>query len=145
MAQIYPDEGLIPMLLAIVDNAGEGLTWALYENDVQPDLDSVLSDFTLSDPTWGQAILDAADFTNSLVNLHIGTLQAPNIKFKNTTAATVTVYGYVVFNQVGNVLIAANRFEAAPVTLVVNATQTVTAIIGDYSEVLTDIIDGGTF
>jgi|SRR5665213_4187492 len=145
MPQIYPDQGLLQMLHRIVENAGSGLTWALYTNDLDPTLDSLLSDFTLGDPGWAQVVLVGTDFVNEIVNLHVGTIQAPTIQFKNTGVITVDVYGYVIFDQVGRLLIAANRFEDSPITMIVNAVQPVPAIIGDYSSVLTDIIDGGTF
>jgi len=145
MLQIYPDEGLVSMLLSIVDNNSLGLTWALYSNDVSPNLDSVLTDFTLINSSWAQRILTAGDFSYQQVALHIGTIQADAIAFVNTSGSTKTAYGYVVFNQHDSQLVAAARFDDAPETVLNTKCVRVSPIIGDHSASLTPIIDGGTF
>ena len=145
MIQIYPDSGLVEMLLRIVANDGAGLTWALFQNDVEPDLDTNLADLTLADAGWGQTVLDETDFTLSQVALHIGTIQGSAIVFVNTTGVDQDVYGYAVFDQVGGKLFAVARFDVAPQTIAPAGNVSVLPIFGDYSDVLIPVIDGGTF
>jgi len=145
MPQIYPDEGLIQSLLNVVDNNGAGLVWALWVNDVEPDLDSELLDFTPADSMWGQVRLKAVDFPNQMVNVHVGVIQATPIRFQNTGATSVDVYGYMAYDDVDDLLILVNRYVDAPIVLAAGGKLDLVPIVGDSSLVLTDVIDGGTF
>ena len=60
MQLVYPDDGLLHQLKLIANNNGNGLLWQLYQNDIDPQLDSVLADFTLADATWGRARLSSS-------------------------------------------------------------------------------------
>jgi hypothetical protein len=145
MVQIYPDEGLVPILLAIVANNGSGLTWALFSNNVTPTLDSVLADFTVPSGGWAERILDDTDFVFQQVALHVGTIQAPSIVYTNSTGSPKNVYGYIIFDQIGQKLRGAARFDIAPTTIINGGTQKVQAIIGDNSNEINAGIDNGTF
>lgn len=143
--QIYPDEGLVLLLKLVVANRGEGLTWALFDNDVRPTLDSILADFSLASDTWAQVVLTDTDFNLEQVLLHNGAIQAPRETFTNTTGSTQTIYGYVVVDQVTQVLIAAVRDVDAPITIPNAGTYMFVPAIGDYSDTSIPVVDGGTF
>jgi hypothetical protein len=145
MPQIYPDEGLIQSLLSVADNGGTGLKWALFTNDITPDLASELTDFDLADVAWGQVTLKAIDFTQSLVNLNVGTIQAAAVVFTNSGGTDVDVYGYLAFDPIRNCVVLCNRYDDAPRTVVAGGTLSLVPMMGDSSLVLTDVIDGGTF
>jgi hypothetical protein len=145
MLQIYPDEGLIPILKAIVGNGSAGLTWALYSNNITPDYDSEFADFIVPAGGWAERILHVADFTFEQVALHVGTLQAPSITFTNNTGSSKSVYGYIVYDQVAQKIRAAARFDSAPIAIANTGTIKVQALIGDSSNQLDLSIDGGTF
>ena len=145
MPQIYPDEGLILNLLNVADNGGNGLAWVLWTNDLVPDLDTVAADLTFANPAWAKVTLHGNDYTSQLVNLHVGTIQADQIVFTNSAGGAVDVYGYAAIDPVGNGLVLVNRYDDAPHHVAIGGTLRLTPMIGDASEVLTDIIDGGTF
>lgn len=145
MVQIYPDEGLITALLRIVENDGNGLTWALYSNDLDPSPASVFTDFTLIADLWARTQLLASDFTLTQVISHVATIQAAAIDFTNSEGVSRTAYGYFIYDQVDEKVIAAARFDDAPVTILPGGTKTVAAIIGGYSESVVPEIDGGVF
>lgn len=145
MAQVYPDEGLVRLLRLVADNAGAGLTWALFESDTEVSLDSVLTDFTLSDASWGKVVLTESDFDQEQVMLNNGAIQAPMIVFTNTTGSSKTIFGFVIADATNALLIAASRDPAAPVTVINGGTYEVRPILGDYSDTSVPTIDGGTF
>lgn len=145
MYQVYPDQGLVAMLKTIVENAGDGLTWALFTNDEDVDEESVLADFDLADVAWGQVNLVAADFILTQVVAHVGSIQADPIVYTNAELVSVDVYGYVVFDPVLQILIAASRFDSAPRVLSPGGQTSVQPILGDYSESFVPLIDGGEF
>jgi len=143
--QIYPDQGLVESLLNVADNGGQGLTWTIFSNDITPDLDSVLADFDLVAAAWAKEVWLAIDYPNHYVNLHVGTIQSEVVSFVNPGPGPIDIYGYVAVDQVGNLLILACRFDDAPRTIAEGGALNLVAQIGDSSQVLTDIIDGGTF
>lgn len=133
MNQIYPDQGLLEWLEYMADGGGGGLYWRLFESNTTPSLDTVLADLTLSSTSWGRAQRDFADFTLTQVAAHVGSIQAPNIVFTNTTGSTKTVYGYCVHDIAETKLLGIARFDAAPLSVLNNGTVVVTPILGDYS------------
>jgi hypothetical protein len=145
MPQIYPDEGLILNLMNVADNGGNGLAWVLWVNDIETDLDTVADDLTFADPTWAKVTLHGDDYTQQLVNLHVGTIQAERHTYTNTSGTAVDVYGYAAIDPVGGGLVLVNRYADAPHHVAIGGTLDLTPMIGDSSEVLTDVLDGGTF
>lgn len=145
MYQIYPDQGLTTMLLRIVENNGNGLTWALFTNDVDVDEASVFADFVLADAAWGRVNLHAADFILSQVVAHVGTIQANAILYTNSEAVPVNCYGYVVIDVGAQKIYTAARFDDAPRVVAPGGQTAVQAILGDYSESFVPLIDGGEF
>lgn len=145
MYQIYPDQGLTQMLKVVVENGGNGLTWALFTNDEDVDEDSLFADFNLADVTWGRITLHAADFILSQVVAHVGTIQAnPNV-YTNTELVAVSVYGYLVYDGITQRIFAAARFDDGPRVIAPGGQTTIQAILGDYSESFVPLIDGGEF
>lgn len=134
MDQLYPDEGLIYMLEKIADAEGSGLYWRLYENNVTPTLATTVADLTLSSTSWGRIQVDVSSFTLEQVTSHVGTIQAPNITFTNSTGSSKTVYGYALLNPAEDMLIGVARFDDAPRVIPNGSTTSVTPIIGDKSD-----------
>jgi hypothetical protein len=145
MPQIYPDEGLILNLLNVVDNGGSGLNWILWTNDIEPELDTVSADLEFADATWAKRNLKALDFPFNLTNLHVGTVQASPVVFLNDSALAVDIYGYAAVDPLGEDLVLVCRFADAPRHVAIGGTLSLTPMVGDSSQVLTDTIDGGTF
>lgn len=133
MNQIYPNEGLLQNLKRIAGISAAGNYWQLYENDVTPGPESVLSNFVLS--TFTEDIqLDATDFDLSQVQDNVGTILAPNITFGPPGGAGVEVYGYVVMDSTKTILIAVARFDEAPKVIGPAGFYQIVPIFGDYSE-----------
>lgn len=131
MDLLFPDTGLIYLLKKAV---GSFLIYDLFINDFTPTLDSQLSDFNRA--VWsGYAPINVpiADWTTENVAAHLGTLSAPDIVFFNTSPSNVTVYGYYVKDSTNGILIAAARFDLAPVTIVPGDGLPVTPLLGSYS------------
>jgi hypothetical protein len=134
MHQLYPDQGLTYSLKQIANGSGLGLYWQLYQNNFTPTLNSQLSDFTLATITWGRIQVPVAAFTLEQVAAHVGSIQAPNIVFTNSTGVIQVIYGYVILDATAGKVVGAARFDAAPITVPLLGTQTVTPILGDFSE-----------
>jgi len=133
MKQIYPDEGLQFLNRRAVGLDASPLQWQLFSNDVNPTLDSVLDDFVLID--WDDPIeLSSGDFIGEQLINHVASITAPNAVFENASGVDKEVYGYVVMDNAGVLLIAAARFPGAPITVPNTGSQAVIPIIGDYSE-----------
>lgn len=145
MQLVYPDDGLLHQLKLIANNNGNGLLWQLYQNDIDPQLDSVLADFTLADATWGQALVILADYSFLAVTLNIGTIQAGPVSFSNATGMDQDIYGYVVYDFTTSHLIAAARFDGAPLTVVDGQGFNLVPTLGLKNCQGIDIIDGGEF
>ena len=133
MDQIYPDNGLVYLLQQIVAGSGSGLYWRLFENNVTPSLADTLGTYTLSSTSWGRIQVAPANFTLTQVAAHQGSAQATNIVFTNTTGVPKTVYGFVIEDPAEAKLLAAARFDAAPITIADGGTLVVTPIVGDQS------------
>lgn len=133
MKQIYPDEGLQFLNRRAAGLSGDPLQWQLFSNDVTPTLDSVLDDFTLID--WDDPIeLASGDFVGEQLVAHVASITAPNAVFENASGVDKEVYGYVVMDPSGVLLVAVARFPGAPITVANGGSQAVIPIIGDYSE-----------
>ncbi len=131
MNQIYPDVGLIPILRRIVTPS---VVYHLFVNDVTPDRDSVLGDFTeMTASGYAEIVVDEADFTLDGVTAHIGSLLAAPIAFENTSGGALDAYGYFATNAAGDELLACARFDSAPVNKEDGESWLVTPIVGDFS------------
>jgi len=133
MQQFYPDDGLVFQLLQIV---ADDVRYHLFTNDFTPDRDTVLADLT--EAAWtGYAYVDVApgDFATSGVAGHVGYIQAPPITFDNGSGADQSAYGYYVTNVAGTKLLAAARFDSAPITKPDGDQFTVIPVWGDSSAI----------
>lgn len=133
MHLVFADEHLIDTLTAILTGAGDGLFWKLFESNTVPTAASVLADFTFADDSWGEIQVAPGDFSLSQVSAHQASMQAPNIVFTNTTGAIVQVYGYAIVNPAKTKILAAARFDDAPIALDLGSALPVVPVIGSQS------------
>lgn len=129
---VFPDEGL-PGVLTRIANAT--LVLRLFVNDITPDRDTELADFTEASWTgYASVNLNLGDFVSSGFIGHVAFLATDPITFLNTGATPETCYGYYVEGSTSDVMIAA-RFDPAPRTLIALTGETeVTVVIGDFSQ-----------
>lgn len=132
MQQFYPDEGL-PIWLARLILAD--LRFHLFENNFTPDRDTELADLT--EASWaGYTSIDVSsgDWTLLAIAAHVQKAVASPIVFLNTSGGNVQAYGYYVTDTGEAELLAAARFDLAPITLVATTgTLPVTPFLGDFS------------
>lgn len=133
MNQIYPDDGLLAMLLDVV-TAG-GLDFHLFTNNYTPVRGSLIGNFT--EAAWaGYAVVNVlpAAFLIQSVSGHVGTIIAPPISFANTSGGVVNAYGYYATRHSDGKLRFAARFDGAPAVILDGGSQQVTPILSDFSE-----------
>jgi hypothetical protein len=104
------------------------MEWHIFINDVTPARATVAGDLTFDDDSFPPVSLTSDDFTLEQVLSDVGSIQAPTIPFENVGADTVLVYGYAIVNTAG-VLIAAARFNGAPLTIDVADTTPVVPVL----------------
>jgi hypothetical protein len=134
MIQIYAEQGLVRMLTRIANAAGAGLYWQLFSSNTTPTRDSVFADFAFWNTSYGRIQVAVASFTLTQVAAHVGSIQAPNIVFTNTSGGNLNVYGYCIVDPTSSELIAAARQDSAPTVVANNGTFTVTPILGDADD-----------
>jgi len=132
MEQIYVDEGLVFQLdlIVAVDNV-----WHIFVNDVTPDRDTELGDLTEASFSGyaEQTVLGTAFIADGVVG-HVGFKVAAPIAFLNSSGSPVDVYGYYVTDAGGTILLAAARFDAAPVTKEDGESIIVVPVWGAFSQ-----------
>lgn len=133
MKLVFADESLIDELVALATGSGGGLYWRLFENDIVPATDKVKADYTLSDDAWGEIQVPPADFDIQQVSAGQGSIQALNIVFQNGSGGPLNFYGYVILNAAKTKVIAAVRFDDAPISLADGAQLPVVPILGAQS------------
>jgi hypothetical protein len=134
MHQIYPDQGLLYLLDQMAKGSGTGLYWQLYSTNTIPTLADLLAAYMPFPAAWSRIQVADAAFTLKQVAANVGSIQAPNIVFVNTTVSPQTVYGYVIIDDSLTKLVASARFDTAPIVIPIGGNQTVTPILGDYSQ-----------
>lgn len=131
MDQIYPDNGLVYMLKSVVYPT---VNFRLFVNNLTPGLGNVPSDFT--EAAWSgysaQSVAEAS-WTFSQVTSHVGSLQAPNVSFANTSGSSQNAYGYFVTDSTNTYVIFCARFDAAPLVIPNGGALPVTPIVSNYS------------
>lgn len=123
MNVIHPDASLVKLLQRI---ASGDVRYRLYDNDITPGPGSVLADFnewSHADGYGSSILVAASDFTLSGVSGHIGFLTAGDISW-TFTGGPNNCYGFFVTDSTGADLLAAARFDSAPI--VVNAGTVIT-------------------
>lgn len=131
MNQVYPDEGLVPLLERLT---ADDLVFHLYTNDMTPVKASVLADFTeQAGDGYAEITVVAADWTLSGVAGHQGTLLAAPIAFTAAGGAW-TIYGYYITNTAGTKVLWAARLDSAPVTVPDTESLLIVPVVGDFSQ-----------
>lgn len=138
MDQIYPDDGLIWWLQQMVGQGlASGVEFDLFASNITPALTDTVSTYSGSIPSWagygGPIAVAGSAFTFVNVVAHLGSAQAPNVAFGNSSGSTQQAYGYIIRNPGGTKLLAAARFDSAPLSILNGAFQLVTPIVGDFS------------
>jgi hypothetical protein len=131
---IYPDDGLLYVLNQLIAGSGSGLYWQLFTVNVTPSLSDTLATYATLPGSWAKVQLAASAFTLQQITVHVGTVQAANHTFTNTTGSPVDVYGYLVIDATDSKIVAAARFDGAPIVVPAGGTISITPILGDESE-----------
>jgi hypothetical protein len=129
----FADESLLDILAAISPGSGAGLFWKLFTNDFTPAVGNVLADFTFASATWAELQVAPAAFTITQLAGHQASIQANNIVFTNSGGSIVSVYGYAITNTAKTKIVAATRFDDAPIVMDLLAQLPVTPILGMQS------------
>lgn len=145
MQTIFPDDGLVQALKGVADNQGNGWVYAVYTNDLTPDMDSVFADFSIPADAWAKHTVVLADWILEQVVLHVGTIQGEPLVFTNPAISDIDLFGFLAYDPISHVVLLAERFEEAPITLASGQSVDVPLQIGDASESTVPIIDGGEF
>lgn len=132
MNQIYPNEGLVEQLTRILS---QGIRVKLFKNDIDPDKATVVGDLTEADWTgYASVDMDDTDFTLTGISGDAGYALAAPITFANGSGSAKSAYGYYVTTQDDATLLAAARFDSAPITKADGEQWVVTPVWGDSSE-----------
>lgn len=131
MVLVFPDTALIYLLQKVVQPK---LTYHLYRNNITPDVNSTLPLFAEAVYS-GYAPIDvlASAWTFTQVSAHVGELKALDLFWSNTSPSSFSVYGYYVTDSTGTVLVAAAKFDNAPVVVPVGKYVQVTPMLGSFS------------
>ena len=132
MNQIYVDEGLLYLLNQMLAN---DIILHLYTNNVTPDHDTILGDLVEAVFTgYAPITLHLADWVFQGVNAHQGFALAGPVGFLNSSGSDQSAFGYYFTDALSTFLIAAVRFNAAPIVKHDAQTFPVIPTWGDFSE-----------
>ena len=134
MKQIYVDLGLVFWLQKMV---ADGLSFHLFTNNATPNRETTLGGLT--EATWtnySPILVSGGSFTLFGVAGHRGHLSAADISFLNDSGGTQTAYGYYITDGDGMdpLLLAAARFDDAPLARDDQDSWNIVPRIGDFSE-----------
>src|SRR5437868_194692 len=132
MQQVYPDEGLVELITRMLASS---LHLHLFVNDLTPSFTTVLLDMT--EATFGGysvASLLIADWAVMGVSAHNGYALAAPKSFLNSSGIDQAAYGYYFTDVSDSMLIAATRFDSAPVTKHDGESFLVFPTWGDFSQ-----------
>ncbi len=135
MGLVVPDEGEVHLLDMLVGGTDmTGLHLRLYKNNLTPDQDTVLSDFTEADFS-GYAQVSPSFGSASTVS-HKGKIVDTSARnfTHNGGGTSNTVYGYYLVNSFDNVCLWAERFSSSQVVAVSGDTITITLALTAQSE-----------
>ena len=131
MNQVYPDDGLVMQLVRILT---AGIKVHLFVNNATISRATTLGDLTEATHTGYAAItLDNTDFTTTGVVSNTGYAIAPPISFANSSGGDVSAYGYYITDTAGTKLLAAAKFDGAPLVRGDGESWLVTPAWGDFS------------
>ena len=132
MDLIYVDAGLLTQLSAVLSTDKK---YHLFTNNAMPGPATVLADLTeASFPGYASVTVTSGGWTSSGVSGHVGYKIAPAITFTNSSGSSVSVYGFFVTDSTGTILLAAARFDAAPIVIPNGGTQQVIPSWGAFSK-----------
>jgi hypothetical protein len=134
MTQLYVDAGLVYTLLKLANAGGSGLYWGLFSSNTTPTKGSVFADFTMWNTSYGRKQVAVGSFTLQQVAANIGSIQAPDEVFTNGSGGSLNAYGYIIYVPTTNEIIAAARFDSAPLVVANGGTVVVTPILGDADQ-----------
>lgn len=132
MNLIYADNGLVMQLERIWSPS---VRYHLFYNNYTPTRATVLAD--LSEPGWASyasVLVDDTDIIASGVAANVGYVQAAPVIFTNTSGISVDCYGYYVTDSGNTKLLAAARFDSAPVSKANGESFVVIPVWGDFSQ-----------
>lgn len=131
MDTIFPDAGLLYILKQTV---GTALIYDLYRNNVTPSLASTLADFQRANWSgYAPVTIPAILWNVQMVAGNVGQFQAPIVLFGNSSPTDQAAYGYYVKDATNTILVAAGRFDLAPVTIRRGDAYPVLPLLGCYS------------
>ena len=132
MAELFfPDVSLVWSLQRLI---GPGLLYHIFTNDHNVTLTDTLASFT--EATYsGYAPINvaAAAWSMTSVTNHLGGIAAPTIAFFNISGSSYKAFGFFVTDTTGAQLVAASRFDDAPITVAPGAFVPVVPELGSYS------------
>lgn len=109
---LSPDEGLVSLLQAMVDQWGDDLVVGLFESDYEPTANDTIATYNAIEADFpGYARQPLENWMNAtLIDSGHARTEADIVTFTRTSDAggPKTVYGYFVVDQAGNVLWAEN-------------------------------------
>ncbi len=135
MSLIVPDEGEVAMLDMLVNGDGmAGLHLRLYQNNLTPDQDTVLADFT--EATFSGYAEDSPSFGAAATVSHKGKIVDTAARdFTHSSGGTSnTVYGYYLVNAPDTKVLWAERFSSPQVVAVNGDKITITLALTENSE-----------
>ena len=136
MDQIYPDEGLIPALLAQVrGQTGGALVWDLFTTPIgHANVGMTYLSLSLCSTAGSFAAISvpAGRFFIQSVNGHVGVIQAPPISFLNIAGISVLVQGYAIYDSFTKLLEGLAFFDR-PINVPADGSVQVTPALGAFS------------
>jgi hypothetical protein len=132
MDLLFPDNGLVYQLTQILTT---NVKYRLFANNVTPTLNDTLATYTeASFAGYAAVSQNWSNFTINGVANHQGYALAPPVTFTNTSGSTQTVYGYYVTDDLNTTLLAAARFDGAPISIPTGTGYSVVPTWGDFSQ-----------
>ena len=118
MAAITPSAQLIAVLEALAAADYAAVTMDLFQNDVNPTINTVLADLDVATYT-GYAQKTALDFGGAFFNIDgNGEMDLPSQQFDHGASGVANnIYGFYV-QKTGGGLLYAERFESAPIPMI---------------------------
>lgn len=132
MDLLFPNDGLVEQLTRILNGT---VKYHLFTNNVMPTLADTVSTYTEAAWTGYAAVSKTfSDFTINGVSGNLGFAIASPIAFSNSSGSSQAAYGYYVTDSAGAILLAAARFDSAPVSIPNGGSTSVVPVWGDYSQ-----------
>lgn len=127
MNMVIPDQGKLLWLNWMLPSDGsdqENFSVRLFQNNITPDADSVLGDFTIATFTgYASVPVDRSDFGGTFISAHVAYSDSAVVPTYTCTGGSAqTVYGWYMVATISNVVVAAQRFDS-PRSMAPGATE----------------------